>query len=152
MNQIQSTCPICNSTKIMFISKYRSNNNNFIGVNLVRCNDCNLVFASPKLDDEFIEKYNSEYFKSAHGGLANDNLTLSFFSAIAKLRYSYIQNFLDKNITEFKIFDAELVSLFKSFATAWEFAVFEGAARRSAISPSKSSRVENERYTEAKRK
>ena len=27
MNQIQSTCPICNSTKIMFISKYRSNNN-----------------------------------------------------------------------------------------------------------------------------
>jgi len=81
----------------MFISKYRSNNNNFIGVNLVRCNDCNLVFASPKLDDEFIEKYNSEYFKSAHGGLANDNLTLSFFSAIAKLRYSYIQNFLDKN-------------------------------------------------------
>jgi SAM-dependent methyltransferase len=97
MNEIKTTCPICNCSNISHISKYRSNNINFIGVNLVICNDCNLVFANPKLDDEFLEKYNSEYFKSAHGGIAKDNLTLAFFAAIAKLRYTYIQKYLLKN-------------------------------------------------------
>jgi SAM-dependent methyltransferase len=55
-----------------------------------------MVFAGPAPSNSELEKYNSDYFHQAHGGKSRGVASSAFFTGIAKLRYSYLQNLLHK--------------------------------------------------------
>lgn len=87
-------CPICASTDCQPVAPYRGHSVLFQERYLVRCCDCELVFAHPVPADDELAEYNSSYFTSAHGGLPTDSKARAFHSGIARLRLRHIQDFL----------------------------------------------------------
>jgi SAM-dependent methyltransferase len=90
-------CPICNFPSSIILRKYKSESNILSKINLTKCNNCELVFASPMPTIDMWERYNSDYFNVAHGGITNNINTINFFKGIAVVRMKYILNYLNKN-------------------------------------------------------
>jgi SAM-dependent methyltransferase len=94
---MKNLCPICDSNKTSFIRKYNSQSKIFNTLNLTKCNNCFLVFTNPMPEIDIWNKYNSDYFNVAHGGITNNINTINFFKGIAVVRMKYILNYLNKN-------------------------------------------------------
>lgn len=89
MNKKTINCPTC-KTYASFVRNYNSNSSFCSSSALFKCENCSLVFASPTPSQVDLLEYNSSYFINAHGGInQKENL---FHDALAKIRYSYIQN------------------------------------------------------------
>lgn len=78
------------------IRPYFGRSSVFDNLVLKRCNSCGMVFADPMPSEQVLKKYNSSYFDAAHGGHTNSKVALAFYSGIARLRISYIKNYLNK--------------------------------------------------------
>jgi 2-polyprenyl-3-methyl-5-hydroxy-6-metoxy-1,4-benzoquinol methylase len=89
-------CIICSSDKIVQIRKYKGKSNLFQNKALVKCGNCELVFASPMPEESDLQIYNSEYFESAHGGHPKKPNAIAYFSGINKLRCEYVSRILEK--------------------------------------------------------
>lgn len=89
-------CPLCDSTKLNIQGQYRNTGILYKGMKRLHCCDCDLVFANPMPSISALEKYNSNYFIEAHGGVTQDKLALTFFSGMARLRIAHIQKYLKK--------------------------------------------------------
>lgn len=89
-------CIICSSDKVVQLRSYKGKSNIFQNKALVRCDNCDFVFASPMPTDSELEVYNSEYFESAHGGHPKSPSSIAFFSGINKLRCEYVSQILEK--------------------------------------------------------
>ncbi len=61
---------------------------------LVRCNDCSMVYAHPMPSDEILTQYNAHYFESAHNGIVTNPVSVNFFSAIAWIRIQHIEKYI----------------------------------------------------------
>lgn len=55
-----------------------------------------MIFVSPMPGEQALEQYNANYFMSAHGGQPHDVISVTFFKAIARLRFAFIKNYLDQ--------------------------------------------------------
>lgn len=55
-----------------------------------------MIFVSPMPSAEALEKYNADYFMSAHGGQPFDKISVTFFKAIARLRVAFINQYIAK--------------------------------------------------------
>lgn len=91
-----SNCVICSSDKIAILRPYKGKNNIFQNKDLLRCENCEFVFASPMPSDAELEMYNTGYFESAHGGHPKSPSAIAFFSGINKLRCEYVSQILEK--------------------------------------------------------
>jgi ubiquinone/menaquinone biosynthesis C-methylase UbiE len=94
------SCPVCESLNIEIKSDYRGNNEIFAGMYRAHCNSCKMIFATPMPDKNELDKYNANYFESAHGGLSQNKTTTAFFSGIAQLRMAYVERYLYKQRIE----------------------------------------------------
>ena len=90
------SCPICNCNTVKIQGFYRGKHNIYAGMNRLECHNCGMVFAGPAPSNSELEQYNRDYFYQAHGGKPKGLASLAFFTGIAKLRYSYLQNLLHK--------------------------------------------------------
>ena len=63
-------------------------------MNLVRCTQCSMVYASPMPSDEVLTAYNASYFVTAHGGLNTNPVATAFFSGIAWIRIGHIEKYI----------------------------------------------------------
>jgi len=88
------TCPVCNSDDIDVAGIYRAHHDCFNGLNRANCHSCGLDFASPMPDKLLLEKFNNDYFESAHSGKPTNIVATAFFSAIARLRIAHIDKHL----------------------------------------------------------
>lgn len=87
-------CPICNSSNLSIIRPYKSNSSIFRLTKLTKCNSCALTFANPMPSRDIWDKYNSDYFNVAHGGIVTDYNTINFFKGIAAIRMIFIIKYL----------------------------------------------------------
>ena len=94
---MNSFCPVCNSSNTGFVQHYRANNKLFENMDIVQCNKCSVHYASPAPEQKKIDEFNNSYFSTAHGGVSSEKITQAFFSAISKLRYHYIQDYIKSN-------------------------------------------------------
>lgn len=85
-------CLICSSINIKDYSDYKFNDPCFEGLKIVRCLDCDFKFSHPMPNEMMLEKYNSSYHDSAHGGMDRDKKTNAFFSGISRLRLHFIES------------------------------------------------------------
>lgn len=92
MKGVQVSCPVCVSKKNELIRSYNAVSPIFDGVNLYRCQNCELVYAFPLPEPVDIEKYNNDYFSSAHGVSVDSFFAKSFFEGIAQIRIKYISD------------------------------------------------------------
>jgi SAM-dependent methyltransferase len=90
-------CVACGGTDHRVIRAYHSHSSLFNEMELVCCQQCNLVFALPAPTDEQLRLYNESYFDNAHGGLNMHPEALLFFSGIALLRLEHVLSFCKKN-------------------------------------------------------
>jgi len=88
------SCPVCNSTDNIAIRSYRGNSGVFHSLQLYTCKSCSMVFANPMPSEHELISYNSSYFNNAHGGKSNTKVADSFFNGIAKLRFTFVINYL----------------------------------------------------------
>jgi SAM-dependent methyltransferase len=86
------SCPVCISKQIELMRSYNAVNAIFDGVNLYKCQNCELVYAFPLPKPVDIEKYNNNYFSSAHGVSVDSFFAKSFFEGIAQIRIKYISD------------------------------------------------------------
>lgn len=101
-----SACIICSSNKIATLRPYKGKSSIFQSKDLLRCENCEFVFASPMPSDKELELYNAGYFESAHGGHPKSQSSIAFFSGINKLRCEYLSQILDKkNFTASRILE-----------------------------------------------
>ena len=90
-------CPICKSKKLDFISPLKSKHIIYSNLNLNRCNSCKLVFANPMPSEEKLIEYNSSYFNTAHGDSKINQIDISFFRGLSKIRLNHLTKFINKN-------------------------------------------------------
>jgi SAM-dependent methyltransferase len=83
-------CLICNSENIVSLRSYKSKSELFLNKVLMKCNTCNLAFASPLPSDNELTSYNSKYFLNAHGGISTHPIVISFHSGINNIRANHI--------------------------------------------------------------
>lgn len=88
-------CPICKSQNSLILSAYRGTHKSFLGLDLVKCKDCEMVFANPMPEESDLIEYNKSYFDSAHGGINQTKSGDAFFKGIARLRGSFLKGYLD---------------------------------------------------------
>jgi SAM-dependent methyltransferase len=91
-----NNCPVCSADDVVYDGLYRANHDCFKELKRVHCNTCSLDFASPMPDEIGLEKFNSDYFKSAHSGKPTNKVDNAFFSAIARLRIAHIESHLTR--------------------------------------------------------
>jgi len=87
-------CPLCEKANVEIRAPYRGVHSTFVGLDRVRCISCDLFFASPMPNEQDLADYNSSYFDAAHGGASSNIISISFFTAIARLRQSYLEKYL----------------------------------------------------------
>lgn len=92
-----SNCPICKSTNIIKLRKYKSTTSILKSIYLFNCNNCKLVFANPMPSIDIWNQYNTNYFNLAHPGISNNTPAINFFKGIAVIRMKFILNYLNLN-------------------------------------------------------
>jgi len=93
---MKERCPICNNVNLKVIRDYHNHSIVYNDMQLIKCNKCKMVFASPMPSENEIELYNASYFSNAHGDLPKTTVAKAFFSGIARLRAAFITNYLQK--------------------------------------------------------
>jgi SAM-dependent methyltransferase len=91
-----TNCLIC-KRETFFLRKYKNNHECFNNLNLYKCKNCDFVFANPMPLELLLEKFNSTYFDSAHGGFIQNKISSAFFQGISKIRYFYFNKFVTQN-------------------------------------------------------
>jgi SAM-dependent methyltransferase len=91
--QFGAICPVCRGESCEPLRPYRGHSEMLVGLDLVRCGQCELVFADPMPSEEQLSAYNSSYFDNAHGGLNMHPDALLFFSGIALLRLDHVMSY-----------------------------------------------------------
>jgi SAM-dependent methyltransferase len=86
----------------MHLRKYNNSHSSFNDLSLVKCMNCELVFANPMPSEVLLEKFNSTYFTSAHGGVNLSKTSQAFFSGIAKIRKHFLKKYLKLNKINFQ--------------------------------------------------
>lgn len=99
---MSSNCPVCDSNELTVLRPYLGVSSLFNGLTLMKCNSCEMVFASPMPSKDRLDDYNNTYFDSAHGGHSCNKVALAFFSGISHLRISHIRRYLIKYGVEVK--------------------------------------------------
>jgi SAM-dependent methyltransferase len=94
---MNTSCILCNSNNLSFLRNYKNIHKSFDNLNLYKCNSCYFVFVNPMPNEKILKEFNESYFDSAHGGFNQSKIANAFFSGIAKIRYSYLQNYLFRN-------------------------------------------------------
>jgi hypothetical protein len=89
------TCIVCAGTEVELQADYRAEHTAFSGMKRAHCASCGMVFAHPMPSDEVLDRYNASYFASAHGGRAQGPVANAFFSGIARLRSSHVEQYVD---------------------------------------------------------
>jgi SAM-dependent methyltransferase len=99
MDKLQKdiNCPICDSSYINIVENYRNVHPSFSGLKRVACDKCKMDFANPMPNEADLDLFNASYFDSAHGGLAQNLQATAFFKAIARIRGSHLQKYIDKS-------------------------------------------------------
>ncbi len=87
-------CPVCSSGAYHELTKYRSKDAVFAGLELLRCDECALVFAAPLPTEEKLRTYNESYWQRAHGGTPTEPLAIRFHSEINRVRFLHVQAYL----------------------------------------------------------
>tara|TARA_B100001063_G_scaffold238814_1_gene261483 strand:- start:831 stop:1754 length:924 start_codon:yes stop_codon:yes gene_type:complete len=99
-------CLICKNNNLKRIGPLEYSSATYKNLNLMKCFSCDFVFADPMPSDSDLELYNSAYFKSAGQDITLDQISISFFKAISKIRLNYLikyklkQNISIKNVLE----------------------------------------------------
>ena len=92
--QGQIECPLCLRDDISKVQTYQSKSQIFSGAWIVECMACGLHFAWPAPAEKSLEEYNSQYYDSAHGGMAEDAISTAFFKGMAGIRAQYVENYI----------------------------------------------------------
>jgi len=95
--QGKTYCPACGCLDLKCEKEYPGKSSAFADAKILECMQCEILFAHPIPRDEELAAYNLNYFQSAHGVNSEDRLNNPFFSGLAKIRFSQILSFLDKN-------------------------------------------------------
>jgi SAM-dependent methyltransferase len=93
-------CPVCLNRDNVLLRSYRSHSDVFNGTRIVRCVQCELVFANPMPSEGKWDAYNSAYADNAHGGLNLHPEALLFFSGIAQVRIDYVLSYCSSQDVE----------------------------------------------------
>lgn len=82
---------------VSVLSNYKGRHEIFLGLNLLKCNSCEMVFASPMPSKAALIDFNNTYFDSAHGGHRKDKSSNAFYSGISRLRSIYLNKYIRVN-------------------------------------------------------
>jgi hypothetical protein len=91
-----SSCPACDSDKLVKAADYRGVHKLFQELRRERCVECGLQFAMPMPSVSELSSFNASYFDNAHGGQAVHPCAQAFFSGLAALRCEYVLRYLKK--------------------------------------------------------
>ena len=94
---MEITCPICHGVKTGNIAKFRYENPIFSNCSLAKCQDCEMIFASPMPSETALFAYNANYFLAAHGGRPTSRMAVAFFAGIALIRLAFVNRFLERH-------------------------------------------------------
>ena len=85
-----TVCPVCAGVGWRRDRPYKGHHHIFSGRNLLRCDDCAMVFVGPMPSDEEWEAYNREFFSESLGGMPDTREVELFDRGMALLRLDYI--------------------------------------------------------------
>ncbi|MEI6638444.1 MAG: class I SAM-dependent methyltransferase [Chlorobium sp.] len=88
-------CPVCSGSDVEVQALFRGTHPAFNGLKRVLCRTCGMVFADPMPLESDLDRYNSSYFSTAHGGKPTSPASVAFFSGIASLRCSHIVRYIE---------------------------------------------------------
>jgi len=91
-----SSCPACDSDRLVKVADYRGAHKIFQELRRERCEECGLQFAAPMPSAPELNTFNTSYFDNAHGGQASDPCAQAFFYGLAALRCEYVLRYLGK--------------------------------------------------------
>jgi SAM-dependent methyltransferase len=88
--KISNSCPVCLGDDCHQDRPYQGFHQIFDGKHLMRCSECDMVFADPMPSDEEWNAYNREFFAESLGGMPDNREVELFSQGMALLRLQYI--------------------------------------------------------------